>query len=214
MSQPEPSTRPAPRRRRRSHARFTVAALVACALFAAACQSGPRGPYSPVTEGARDTDKAQRLTREAAAIIDAKPAKAESLLREALDSDLYFGPAHNNLGVLYLRQGKLYEAAGEFEWARKLMPGHPDPRINLALVFEKAGRVDDALGAYASALEVYPQHLQATEGLVRLQIRSGRTDDRTLAMLNDVALRGEGVQWREWAVEQRLRLSAHGSPQE
>lgn len=68
--------------------------------------------------------------------------------------------------------------------------------------------------AYASALEVYPRHLQATEGLVRLQVRSGRTDDRTLAMLDDVALRGEDQRWREWAVQQRLRLSAHGSPQQ
>lgn len=194
-------------RRRPAWFTATAAALAVCAMLTTACQSGPRGPYSPATEGARDTDKAQRLTREAAAIIDTGPAKAESLLREALDSDLYFGPAHNNLGVLYLRQGELYEAAGEFEWARKLMPGHPDPRINLALVFEDAGRVDDALGAYASALEVYPNHLQATEGLARLQLRAGRTDERTPALLEDIALRGETQRWREWAREQRLKLA-------
>ncbi len=185
----------------------TAAALTACAALTAACQSGPRGPYSPVAKGARDTDKAQRLTQEAAAIIDTRPGKAESLLRDALDSDLYFGPAHNNLGVLYLQQGKLYEAAGEFEWARKLMPGHPDPRINLALVFEDAGRVGDALGAYASALEVYPNHLQATEGLARLQLRAGRTGERTPALLDDIALRGENQRWRDWAREQRLKLA-------
>jgi hypothetical protein len=50
---------------------------------------------------------------------------------EALSADLFFGLAHNNLGVLYLKEDKLYEAANEFEWARKLMPGHPDPRMNL-----------------------------------------------------------------------------------
>ena len=33
---------------------------------------------------------------------------------------------HGNLGVLYLNRGELYEAASEFEWARRLLPGHPD----------------------------------------------------------------------------------------
>lgn len=202
-----PSARPplAPR------AAWLITAMLAAAIIlpAPACTSA-RGPYSPVSEGRRDTDKAQRLTREAAGQMDKNPDKAEKLLREALSADLYHGPAHNNLGVIYYGRGMLYESAGEFEWARKLMPGHPDPRINLALVFERAGRVDDALGAYASALEVYPRHLQATEGLVRLQVRSGRTDDRTLAMLDDIALRGEDERWRRWAQERAIRLHARG----
>jgi len=50
-------------------------------------------------------------------------AEAETLLRRALTADLYHGPAHNNLGVLYLTQGKLFEAAGEFEWARGELAG-------------------------------------------------------------------------------------------
>lgn len=29
----------------------------------------------------------------------------------------YSDHAHNNLGVVYLGQQKLYEASGEFEWA-------------------------------------------------------------------------------------------------
>lgn len=58
-------------------------------------------------------------------------AKAERLFRSALAADPYCGPAHNDLGVVYLKGGQLYEAAAEFDWARKLMPGHPDPRLNL-----------------------------------------------------------------------------------
>jgi Flp pilus assembly protein TadD len=188
-----------------------AASVMLGAGIGSGCQSA-RGPYSPMTEATRDTDKAQRLTQEATALMDRNPGKAEKLLREALTADLYHGPAHNNLGVIYLGRGELFSAAGEFEWARKLLPGLPDPRINLAMVFEKAGRTDDALGAYASALEVYPQHLQATQGLVRLQIRTGRTDDRTLAMLDDVALRGEDERWRGWAREQRIRLQSARTP--
>jgi Flp pilus assembly protein TadD len=147
--------------------------------------------------------KAQRLTQEAAAIIDKNPAKAEKLLREALTADLYHGPAHNNLGVIYLKQGNLFSAAAEFEWARKLLPGLPDPRMNLALTLEKAGRTDEALATYASALEVYPHHLPTLQALARLQMRSGRTDARTRHALEEIALRGD-ERWRDWA---RLQLA-------
>lgn len=52
---------------------------------------------------------------------------------------MFNGPAHNNLGVLFLERGQLCKAANEFEWTRKLLPGHPDPRVNLALTLERAG---------------------------------------------------------------------------
>ncbi len=186
--------------------RLSLAALVT--LVAAGCASNPRpGPYTPMAEAARDPAASQRLAQEAVKVVATDPARAEALLREALNADLYNGPAHNNLGALYLSQGKLYEAAGEFEWARKLMPGHPDPRLNLALVLERAGRTDEAIATYATALEVYPEHVPTMQALTRLQLRAGRTDDRTPRMLDEVALRGETPAWREWARFQRARLA-------
>jgi Tfp pilus assembly protein PilF len=180
-------------------------AILTLLTFATGCVStDPSRPYSPSVETDRDPAASQRLTQEAVPLMKTKPARAEALLRDALNADLYNGPAHNNLGAIYLSQGKLYEAAGEFEWARKLMPGHPDPRLNLALTLEKAGRTDDALTTYATALEVYPEHIPTMQALSRLQVRSGRTDDRTAAMLNEIALRGESPTWRDWA---RLQLT-------
>src|SRR5258706_15322252 len=82
---------------------------------APACRSTAIGPYNPPTEAARDTTKAEKLNREAADLIASDATKAEQLLREALTADIFFGPAHNNLGVLFLNQRKLYEAASEFE---------------------------------------------------------------------------------------------------
>lgn len=184
----------------------TFAALTALALASGCAATKPPGPYSPMTEAGRDPAASQRLAQEAVKIVATDPAKAEALLREALNADLYNGPAHNNLGVLYLSQEKLYDAAGEFEWARKLMPGHPDPRLNLALTLEKAGRTDDALATYATALEVYPEHVPTMQALARLQLRAGRADERTVRMLDEVALRGETQAWREWAKFQRARL--------
>jgi len=170
------------------------------------CASTHRGPYEPRTAMTRDTQKADTLNRQAAPLIHESPMRAETLLREALDADLYFGPAHNNLGVVYLHQDKLYEAAGEFEWARRLMPEHAEPRTNLALTLQKAGRFDDAVESYNSALAVNPNHVRSMQGLTRLQLRHDRADEATLEMLEVIAMRGETPQWRDWARAQAARL--------
>jgi tetratricopeptide (TPR) repeat protein len=181
--------------------------MVLAATLIAGC-AARNTAYTPQRGACRDPAGAQRLTAEASDLIQRNPARAEALLREALTLDLYHGPAHNNLGVLYLSQGKLYEAASEFEWARKLLPGHPDPRINLALVLESAGRAEDALDAYASALEVYPDHIAAIQGLVRLQLKRDRPDGSTRPRLAEIALRGTSPEWRTWARGQLARAPA------
>jgi Tfp pilus assembly protein PilF len=172
--------------------------LASCTVLTS-CASAPAGPYSPPTEVERDTTKAERLSREAADLIPGDIDGAERLLREALTADLFHGPAHNNLGVVFLKQDKLYEAAQEFEWAKKLMPGAPDPRVNLALVWEAAGRTDDALGAYASALDVRPEYMPAVQGMAKLLVRERQSSDRLDGMLDDIALRSSDEAWRAWA---------------
>ena len=164
-----------------------------------ACQAAPSGPYEPASEERRNTVRAQELSREAADLIDENPERAAELLREALSADLFHGPAHNNLGVLYLKQGQLYEAASEFEWARKLMPGHPDPRLNLALTLEKAGQVDEAIRTYETALEVYPGHVPTLQALALLRTRHERDGEGLQEMLETIALDGETEAWRRWA---------------
>lgn len=176
-------------------------------LGATGCASSQRGPYAGQSEAARNPQRAQELTREAAGLIASDPIKAERLLREALGADLYHGPAHNNLGTIYLSRGELYEAASEFEWARKLMPGHPDPRLNLGIALERAGRVDAALEAYRTALGVYPNHLPTIQALTRCQLRFDRTDDQTAGWLDEIAMRGD-ERWGGWARQQAIALNA------
>ena len=160
------------------------------------------------THGAagRDPGKAHKLTIEALAVIESDPAKAAELMHAALEADPYYGPAHNDMGVLYLRQSRLYEAATEFEWARKLMPGNPDPRLNLGLTLETGYLIDRAFDAYNAALEVSPAHIRAIQAIARLTLRTSRKDDRLMGMLEDISLRGETIQWRDWAQEQMNRL--------
>ena len=191
-----------------------VLACIALAVAGCAPQKVSSSPYATQPEVDRNATRAEQLTRRAVEVMDASTAdnarekdaeaeallrEAEALLREALAADLYHGPAHNNLGVVFLRQGKLYEAANEFEWARKLMPGNPDPRFNLALTLERAVRVDEALAMYATALEVQAEHLPSMQGLARLQIRQRKTDARTDGLLREIAFRGSSADWRSWA---------------
>lgn len=183
-------------------------ALVATACLGAlvGCQSAADvGPYQPPTETKRDPGLAEELSAEASELLDSDPEEAESLLREALTADLFCGAAHNNLGVLYLKQDRLYEAAGEFEWARKLLPGHPDPRVNLALALEAGGKTTQALAAYDAALQVYPGYLPAVMGAASLTLRSGTGDKRVRGWLEEIAMRAEEPSWAEWARE-RLAL--------
>ena len=169
------------------------------------CQSSRVTPYTPSEEVERNTVLAERLTRRAAELMESEPERAEALLREALANDIFFGPAHNNLGVLHLERDELYEAASEFEWARKLMPGHPDPRLNLAITLERAGREDEALVAYTAALEVYPGYVPAIQGLAKLFLSTGRDDPRLEEWLDRLAVEGESQAWRDWARERRAR---------
>lgn len=182
--------------------------LLLLVVFAAGCRPDVRhdGPYRPQSVQSRDSLEAQRLTQIAADLVESDPTEAERVLRQALDHDLHHGPAHNNLGIIYLSQGRLYDAAGEFEWARKLMPGHPDPRVNLGLTLERAGRMGEAIDAYEAAIESRPAHLPAIQALARCQLRHNRVDSQTPALLGDIALRGDPG-WQMWARKQLARMA-------
>ena len=162
---------------------MSPSAVLGCALLVMGLSSAltgcgttpdPSAPYSPPTELDRNTTRAEQLSREGADALDTGDLEqAEALFRESLTADLFYGPAHNNLGVVFLKQGKLYEAAQEFEWAKKLLPSAPDPRVNLALVLERAGSEEDALASWQEAVEIAPQCEQALAGLARLSAIRG-----------------------------------------
>jgi tetratricopeptide (TPR) repeat protein len=110
---------------------------------------------------------------------------------------------------VFLNGHKLYEAAHEFEWARKLLPGNPDPRVNLAITLEQAGRSDEAFKSYEAALEVAPEYLPAIEGAAALAVRTGRTEPRLRAWLEAIALGSPEPFWNAWARARVEKAGAH-----
>jgi Flp pilus assembly protein TadD len=181
-------------------ANWMVAAAITAALVGACKWSGPINAYNTPAESARNPVEADRLSRQAADAIESGDLDdAEKLLRRALAHDLYWGPAHNNLGVVFLERGKLYEAANEFEWARKLMPSQPDPRVNLGICLDRAGRSEDAMASFEAALEISPEHLPAIQGAALVAVRSGVAEDRVAGWLDAIASLSDH-QWRRWAL--------------
>ncbi|MEM1449644.1 MAG: tetratricopeptide repeat protein [Planctomycetota bacterium] len=180
-----------------------------CALLAAclaACATPARqGPYGERAGVVRNELRAAKLVEEATAVAVSDPARSEELLRDALDADLFNAKAHNNLGVLLLQRGELYLAATEFEWARKLLPGHPEPRVNLALTLERAGQHESARQSYLSALEVYPGYIAATQGAARMAVIDGDSTPELESWLAQIAVEGETEVWRAWAAKELAR---------
>lgn len=185
---------------------MAVLVLLASAALTGCSSAHRSGPYQSSGDAQRNTVLAESLTQRAAAIIDRDPPRAEELLREALTADIFYGPAHNNLGVLLLSAGDLAGAATEFQWAAKLLPDNADPRLNLAITLERAGRIDEALSGYAAVLEVSPDHVPTMQAMAICQTRHDRYDDRTPNLLREIAMRGESDVWKSWARTQMAML--------
>lgn len=191
-----------------------MAGVAAAACVLGGCGGDARGgPYQAQAGQRRDIQQAEELYQQAVALLTDDPQRAKGLLQEALGKDLYHGAAHNNLGVLLLEEGRLYDAAEEFEWARKLLPGHPEPRVNLAIALQRGGKHREAIDAARTALEVRPGHLLALQTLAWVQVREGLEDQQTVGCLDAIIERSEDPTWKDWAARQRLRLeSAAAAP--
>lgn len=143
---------------------------------------------------AEDGDEAQYLER---------LAQAERHFRDALQADIMYGPAHNNLGRIYYLQERYYEAAWEFQYAAQLMPHRPIPRNNLGLVFEATGQLDKAEEHYALALASEPDNPEFLSNLARAKVRRGERSEELLELLQQIIVKDSRPEWRRWAEEQQ-----------
>ena len=180
-------------------------ALAGAALAGAGCSSN-KASSSPSPR--RDTELARHENEHAIQLTEkGKYAEAERVLRKAIAADVMFGPARNNLGLVYYHQGKLYPAAWEFQNAIKLMPHQPEPRNNLGLVLEKAGKMDDAEASYRKAREMEPDNPEYIGNLARTKVRQGQRDDETRELLEELVLKDSRPPWQDWAKLNLYRLA-------
>lgn len=192
--------------------------LLQLCLAAALCAGGGCQPHkpavSPVGSGApvsgdvtRSTEQARAETARAYELIcKGKYAQAEPVVKRAIEYDPMYGPAHNNAGLVYYQQGRLYDAAWEFEKAIKLMPGQPQPRNNLGLVLEQAGRAPEAVASYEQAVKLAPDSPEYVGNLARARVRMGDRDAQTQELLGKLLLIDTRPAWLDWARSSLLRI--------
>ncbi len=158
----------------------------------------------------RDTDTARQYNSDAVRLLkNDRIEEAENELKAALAADLFFGPAHNNLGIVYFKQKKLYLAAWEFQYAAKLMPNQPKPQNNLGMIFEAIGRLDEAAKCYDKALALKPEAVEIIANLARVYVRTDRKDEETRQLLSKIVIKDTRPEWVAWA---RHRLAFLGQP--
>jgi Flp pilus assembly protein TadD len=184
--------------------------LVLLSMCLPACR--PTGPDRPdemvrVEVPGRDAERAEELNRQAASHMrKGDVVDAQRLARQALQADGNHGPSHNTLGVAYLKQRRLADAAESLSRAAALMPDSPAPAFNLGLVWDAAGRRAKAEQQYRKALQVDPEHVPAMGNLARNLILSGRKGPELRELLQKLVLKDARPDWAAWARREREML--------
>jgi len=179
--------------------------LTGCLPFA---HEGAKSYVTVVADAHHDAELARAECERAAKLFEkGQLAKAEASLQDALVADVSYAPAHNNLGRLYYDQGKLYLAAWEFEYARRLLPDSPAVANNLGMVYEAAGQVERAIECYGTAVDFDQRNPVYAGNLARALVRAGKDPARAAVLLQQVVLNDSRPEWVRWARGQ-LELNA------
>ncbi|HWE00789.1 MAG TPA: tetratricopeptide repeat protein [Tepidisphaeraceae bacterium] len=193
---------------------FSFVVFLFFALMLTGCHarspSAPQNEYQTITaDPHRDTEAARELDNAALKLMDKSDyAGAAPLLRQALLKDVTFGPAHNNLGLVYFHQSQLYLAAWEFQYTIKLMPNQPEARNNLGLVFEAGGKFDQAVDAFDQAMKLQPENPQFIGNDARARIRRGDTGPEVRELLAKIVQVDSRDDWIAWAKDRLIFMKS------
>jgi len=81
--------------------------------------------------------------------------------------------AHNNLGTVLIRQGRINDATLQFAEAVRLMPDYLEARYNLGNTYFSLGKITEAQKEFQAALETNPDFGPARQGLARISQLQG-----------------------------------------
>lgn len=190
---------------------FTMTILLVVSALLSGCSDPSSNPaidldekYRTInTSPLRNTEAARRDNTLGLEHMDkGELYQAEMAFKRAIESDVSFGPAHNNLGKIYFLKRSFYLAAHEFDDAIKLMPSHAGPHNNLGLTLIEANKLDDAIESLRKATSLDPHTIDYQANLARALIQRGDRSEEVITLLRAIATRDERVQWRVWASHQ------------
>jgi tetratricopeptide (TPR) repeat protein len=102
--------------------------------------------------------------------------------------------AHNNLGEVWSRSGRVDDAIREYQAALKITPESPLARNNLGLNFLKQGKIAEAIQEFRRVLSRDPQSIKARFGLADALLRSGRATEAVAEYEKALSINPDHVQ--------------------
>ena len=90
-----------------------------------------------------------------------KYEEAAFYFKKAIEADITYVPAHNNLGVLRQNQGQLKEAIISYQNALKLQPNFHPTITNLASIYFLQGELKQAEKLLKVAIKIKPDYVHA-----------------------------------------------------
>jgi tetratricopeptide (TPR) repeat protein len=158
-------------------------------------------------EHAKKLQEAEEAYRQGTKALARKDLlQANRHLTRAIQLNPYHGPAHNDLGVVHFLEGRLYEAALEFDAAGRQFPERYEPFYNLGMVLEKGAQFRKAAEAYENALKRAPEELSVMENLARMYVELGSNQAEAIKLLEGALLREQRPDWQRWIRLHLLKL--------
>lgn len=199
-------------RRKRLHFGLCVLACLGAATVAGCVSTGDKETAQKRMERlqrereekARQAEKAYKKGKEV--LNSGELADAREHFLKALNLNPHHGAAHNDLGVVYFKEGDFYDAAVQFDAACRYLAGCCEPFYNLGLVLEKAGKLEEAAESYRGALKVAPNQLEVMESLARTYVKLDTNHKETIKLLEGALLKEKRPDWQRWIRLQLLRL--------
>ena len=122
-------------------------------------------------------DPLQLLFREGAEQMHAgNAAAAETAFRKATELDPSFAPAHLDLGLAELKEGKLIEAVASIRKSLELDPSSPGAHLFLGIAEYEGNDRDSALADLHLALKEDPKNVQALTWLGIVELNAGHPE--------------------------------------
>ena len=116
---------------------------------------------------------------------------SEALFRHALAVTVNNDVAENNLGIVFLGQGKVDEAISLLQSAVDLRPDNSPAHENLAKALLQKGQVDDALIHYRKLLELQPDNIEVHNIVGTVLTQQGRVGEGVEEWQNVLAIQPE-----------------------
>lgn len=128
-------------------------------------------------------------------------AGAEESFRRALARDEYNSEAHDALGIVLRRTGRLEDAICEHMRAASLQHQRPRTHLNLGIALAKNGQIDWAIRAFEVAAELAPDEPYPHRCLARLYFLVKKDRGRARHHAVEMLRRRQAVRARRQAVE-------------